>query len=215
MVGLLGVFGLALLVAGIAVAIKPWPKLGMKSRWFALPLLFLSLFSCSAAMSNGEGQPEIKVVAGPPSIKAADKSIESVEVAGPNLIIHAYIADPVSKKLVVTQAGQILEAVGKALKKGVAEDGPEIQNIDLMTDVAIIDRLGNEQRRPFLNISVSAADLRAANYDNLTTFGVLNLAHEVGWSTWVGGESAEAWCEDNAQYAHGFCVQTPWGRASR
>lgn len=190
---------------------KPLPKLKLATRQASALLAAGSVASCivGGALMPAPPPAPAKPAAPPPkkSIKAATEIIETVEVSPPNLILKAYIPEAWDGAQYVSKAGFAAVEIGEAMKAGAAEDSPEIEYVLIQFETGGIDRLGNEVRIDFMNLVLPAADLRAANYKNLTYFGVLNLAHEVSWGQRAGADAIIAWCEKNLEYGQAFCLK--------
>lgn len=141
------------------------------------------------------------------SLKSADEAIVSTEVADKVLNVKAKLSMAWDGPMYVDVTSLLVANIGKALQKGVAEDASAPETLNLKLTMPGTDRLGKDIELEFMTVSFSVADLKGANYTNLTMGRLLNIATDVIPQSMAGRKAIAQWClkDVNGEEAGAFC----------
>lgn len=144
----------------------------------------------------------------PSTVKAADPSI--AEVHSFKDAKHAEVKTDLNTSWSASdlpiQAAMVLESAGKAIKAGATDVPAGIETVTFWFTAPLTDAHGNESRSKVLQFTVKTADLRAIQYDNMTSRGVLEFAYDVGFGGPAGRRATEEYCSENANISPRFCA---------
>ncbi|MFK3888505.1 hypothetical protein [Sphingomonas sp. NPDC079357] len=140
-------------------------------------------------------------------LKDADRQIRSVEFSGPNAWVMIDLRDAPYAKDYPFAAGMVLKAVGKAVKSGAKDVGPDTQFVQYVVTAPSTGRLGEQEHQRLFTGRLRVAELRAANYDKMSEAQMLNISDEITVPSRVAGEAIRAFCEDGdyGSWAAEFC----------
>lgn len=215
---LLILLGLLLLAASIIAVIYPLKKTPLNTRkkgLFGIAGSIVTIIIGGALLppttdtkpveqktaTNAAPEP---VKSQPKSLKDSDNKIQSVEVSDKTLKIHVHFEVVLDDKSLISDAGFILKTIGNAIKDG-AQEAANVENVKVIFTTKVIDKLGNESTATYMTLTFPASDLKAANYTNLTSQMVMNLATNASLSP-VGKNAALQYCSKNGQDARAFCL---------
>jgi hypothetical protein len=138
-------------------------------------------------------------------LKSVDKLISSATIEGGTLIVREEIPGTPDFGN-VRLAGATAEAIGKAVQRGgYVENLAGVKTVVIVASAGAQDRPVQPSAAPFLSFSLSADDLRTAQYESLGPAGVLNLAQTVQSN---GREAAKAladYCVKYSSASRHFC----------
>lgn len=213
----------ALFLLGVIVVIRPLPRFNLSKRRYGLALMVSTFFGMTIIgfflpntpqakpATDGLAAPSPAVAPTPQlptlaSLKAVDPAITAVEVDGPQLVVKADIKDGLDLPSYVDLAGMAARSIGQGLQRGVRDSLQGVGSVEFTFRAAAQDRLGRESMAPFMTLSLSLADLKAANYDNLHGPGVLNLTDHVMITGQDGVAAIAAWCAKPDNLGAHFCA---------
>ena len=215
---LLILFGILLFAASVIATIYPLKKTPLNTRKRGLIGIGGSIVAViiggallpptsntkqenQKAATNAVAEP---IKSQPKALKDNDKQIQSVEVSDKTLQIHVHFDVVMDDKSLISNAGFILKTIGTAIKDG-AQEAANVEKIKVIFTTKVIDKLGNESTATYMTLTFPASDLKAANYENLTSSMLLNLATNASLSP-VGKNAALQYCSKNGQDARAFCL---------
>lgn len=211
--GFLVLVSLTLFLLFLVLTIFPQPKFIVKTRKQSAFGMFASflLLAVGAAMlppvdtEASVSTPESSASAEPTakSILASDDCLKDLEVYGEIVNVSCHIETAWDEAQFIDLAGMTSAKIGRSFKSGAIE-GNGTTHINLTITTQLKDRLGNEAAGRVMTLSYPVADLKAANYDNLSFTEVLNLANDVSLQP-VGYEMAEKWCLKKSGDGPAFC----------
>lgn len=116
-----------------------------------------------------------------------------------DLLATAKVAGPIA-------AGEFVERLGKALQRQRATDAARYKGAVLAFKIDATDRLGRPYDEDLFVLEYSLSDLQAAEFDNLSSERVLNLAAHVEPGSALGAKVSLEWCNESEQRARSpFC----------
>ncbi len=132
-----------------------------------------------------------------PGLQKAVTGVESVRVADNALMVGLTIKSAWNEQQLIDFTSLKVEKIGEAIQAGAEPLAEGVKEVDVMVEVPLTDRLGNETPGHLMTLTFDAADMRAAKFDNLTIERTLNLAKEVRTSA-AGRSAVAAWCAEAA-----------------
>lgn len=178
-------------------------------RWFMLATgIFLALtiaiiiLANATAPDDNAGDP-VETAAVATTVGSADPAIVSTRRAGDTLTVTLApevwdVADyPQNLSMIVKRVGLVVQA------GAVDAAGVETFQFDVVGQA--VDRLGNESQMTILVASITGADMRASQFDNLSLARTLNLSTRVSAGP-EGRRAIAAYCQsERGRDSTAFC----------
>jgi hypothetical protein len=139
------------------------------------------------------------------SLQSADPSIETVQAMAPQVLVVGEIHNVPDIAATIERSGQVVRAVGQALKRGVSDDLRGVDTVHFVFRADGVDRFGHDVMARLMELDIPLTALMSAATADAPPGRLLALARSVKLTSPGAYDALDAWCADRARADRAFC----------
>ncbi len=142
-----------------------------------------------------------------PTLQGADGAITSIMIERPVATLWSEVRNSPDLAGNIDRAAATIQAAGKALQRGVADDLAGVDTVRFVFRAEAVDRFGHDVMAPLITVDLALADLKAADYAALPPARLLGLARTVKMGSPGSYDAVSAWCQEAGRAHEAFCAK--------
>ena len=157
-------------------------------------------------LAPGRSAPAASAPALPP-LQAADGAITAIMIEKPVATLWSEVRNSPDLAGNIDRAAATIQAAGKALRRGVADDLAGVDTVRFVFRAEAVDRFGHDVMAPLITVDLALADLKAADYVAQPPERLLGLASAVKMGSPGSYDAVSAWCQQAGRADNAFCAK--------